>query len=568
MPYDLMQSFKSGVEAEQSLEGVQDKRAAGEVWQQLLQQLNVPTPQPQNQPPSPAPGQSSQPTPPQGAPPTQAPPPQGLSLGANLQGAAPPVPGAMPPPPAAMAPASAPAGQGAGMPPPGQPMPPQPQPGQAIAPSQQPAPMPQGWRPSASASPALGGRPGVPPGPTAGMQGMMQPTAAPSMGAPGQQPGAHPQQQQGGEIPILPGQMLSVPNVIKAMQARGIPPQRIVGVLEKMLPVINAQNKEALNTYATMIRAQDSMRRAYMAEITAATADRRAATAESRAAEAERHNKQLEDEAKQRLAFQKSGGTGAAAARAGGGSGGLTPEGLDLAAETYKQTGRIPPLYRNNTDKLKIINRAAELQLEGGGTLSDVPGQQSAMKATGSALTQNEKDLQAITPYKEMLDKNVNIAETLSRKAIASNSALANRSLNWLRKNVGDNPDVNEYLAQIRIVSTEAARVLNTPRLVGQLTDSARQEMEEIVNGEMPLKSTKAVLERMKSDGSNRVDAMIRENEKLRGQAKSGGSSSVKSASGMSDLPRKNSKGWELNTDKNGQSAYVSPDRKSFELAQ
>lgn len=141
--------------------------------------------------------------------------------------------------------------------------------------------------------------------------------------------------------------------------------------------------------------------------------------------------------------------------------------------------------------------------------------EQQEFKATGGALNQITKDIAAIRPYKEMLDKNADIAIGLADKGILTSSKVANKSLNWLRQNAADYPDSSEYLAQMRIVTTEAARVLNNPRLVGQLTDSARHEMEAIISGDMPIKSTKRVLERIKTDGTNRVAAMEREQRSL-----------------------------------------------------
>lgn len=143
-------------------------------------------------------------------------------------------------------------------------------------------------------------------------------------------------------------------------------------------------------------------------------------------------------------------------------------------------------------------------------------------KSKSNALSQNTKDLTAIRPYNEMLEKNGNIAIDLAQKVIATDSKLANRPINWIRQNAGDNPDTAEFLAQAQIVSTEAARVLNNPRLVGQLTDSARHEMQGIVNGEMPINSFVRVVRRMQADGNNRVSAMVKErnylNQSLGGQ--------------------------------------------------
>lgn len=125
------------------------------------------------------------------------------------------------------------------------------------------------------------------------------------------------------------------------------------------------------------------------------------------------------------------------------------------------------------------------------------------------------KDLASIRPYKEMLDKNVDIAANLADKAIATDSKWANKKINWLKQNATDNPDVAEYLAQMTIVQTEAARVLNNPRLVGQLTDAARHEMQEVISGDMPLNATKRVLKRIQNDGANRVNAMVKERDTL-----------------------------------------------------
>lgn len=135
-------------------------------------------------------------------------------------------------------------------------------------------------------------------------------------------------------------------------------------------------------------------------------------------------------------------------------------------------------------------------------------------KTKFAALSAIEKDLVAIRPYKDMLKMNGDIAIELAKKAIATDAQLANKPINWLRQNLSDNPDVAEFLAQAQIVSTESARVLNNPRLVGQLTDSARHEMQGIINGNMPLNAFTRVVKRMQTDGDNRVSAM--ENQRAR----------------------------------------------------
>ena len=197
----------------------------------------------------------------------------------------------------------------------------------------------------------------------------------------------------------------------------------------------------------------------------------------------------------------------------------LSGDALELAAQGYLMNGKFPTnLGRGKQgamNTIRIMERAAALANESGMPAEETAINQIAGKAKSVALTQIVKDLAAIRPYNAMLEKNGDIAISLAEKAISTNAKLANRPINWLKQNASDNPDVAEFLAQARIVTTEAARVLNNPRLVGQLTDSARREMEAILNGDMPLESFTRVVRRLQSDGKNRVDAMVEERDSL-----------------------------------------------------
>lgn len=209
-----------------------------------------------------------------------------------------------------------------------------------------------------------------------------------------------------------------------------------------------------------------------------------------------------------RLGFLGQGAKGGGAKGGESGKVGLTSDAIDKLADEYHQTGTLPSLgMASKGDKEAIINR--ERSKYPTSTGGDMVVNRVVYKANSMGLNALTKDIVAITPYKDMLDKNVDIAIDLSKKVVMSDSKLANKSLNWLKQNVGDNPDAAEYLAQMRFVQTEAARVLNNPRLVGQLTDTARQEMEQVVSGDMPLGASTRVLQRIKKDGENRVAAMI-----------------------------------------------------------
>ena len=176
---------------------------------------------------------------------------------------------------------------------------------------------------------------------------------------------------------------------------------------------------------------------------------------------------------------------------------------------------------RGGSDLIKAVDERVPIKgAELGIGPSDVGTNKAVRTSTQAALTANTKDLATLKPYVSMLDQNSDILAKLAEKAIATQSSLANKPLNWIRSNASDNPNVAEYLAQVEIVKNEATRVISNPRLVGQMTDSARHEIESIINGSMPLNATKRVLERIKNDGQRRLSTMETQQKELQGTLK------------------------------------------------
>ena len=165
---------------------------------------------------------------------------------------------------------------------------------------------------------------------------------------------------------------------------------------------------------------------------------------------------------------------------------------------------------RNMTAKAQIEDAITKLANERGKKGGELTGAKAMTAANRVALTASTKDLMAIQPFKEMLDLNADVAIQLGRKIAndKTNSAFVNRPLIWVKNNLSDRPDIAEYLAQMHFVEVESARVLTQPRLVGQLTDQAISDMKSILSGNMTIASTEAVINRIKADGNNRINAM------------------------------------------------------------
>jgi hypothetical protein len=189
---------------------------------------------------------------------------------------------------------------------------------------------------------------------------------------------------------------------------------------------------------------------------------------------------------------------------------------LTAAGKPLPSGWSVPGMSRAN----ESLNRLGDQQYgkkgtEDQGSGISLPERQAKGKAAQASLNAITKDVSALEPYKSMLDLNADIAIKLGEKIYKSDATLVNKPINWILQNMGDNPDVGEFQFQINTVRTEAARVLNNPRLVGQLTDSARKDMELVIKGDAPIKTFTRVLERVKTDGKNRLATMYDTQNKL-----------------------------------------------------
>ena len=243
----------------------------------------------------------------------------------------------------------------------------------------------------------------------------------------------------------------------------------------------------------------------------------------------------------------------------GGAGSGMTPDAVKMLADRYRLEGAEGIRALSAFDKptrRAVIEQATKDMLAEGGSGAGMARDASEFKAQKAALTQITKDLAAIRPYHDMLEGNIGILKELGAKLSRTDSPWANKTLNYLQTHPTSDPDVTEYLAQMRLVQTEASRVINNPRLVGQLTDSARHEIDGIVNGDMAIASSNRVVDRLLNDAGRRVSSMEKEQEHLL-QRKPAAAHAV---------PPKNAKGWVLHTDKDGNRAYVGPNKEIEEV--
>ena len=207
-------------------------------------------------------------------------------------------------------------------------------------------------------------------------------------------------------------------------------------------------------------------------------------------------------------------------AAAGGAAGveALTPGGMEVAKELTKAGRPLPGGWsQKGINRGNALLNAMAVDEAKSGTAGDgsIVQAQASYKADESGLVAITKDKAQIGAYAGMLDKTVDVASNLADKVMKVDNTYGNKSLNWIQSNLSDSPEVRDYLFQVNTVRVDAARVLNNPRLVGQLSDEAKRDMTELVNGEMPIKATKAVFNRIKADSALRVGELSKAHDDL-----------------------------------------------------
>lgn len=199
------------------------------------------------------------------------------------------------------------------------------------------------------------------------------------------------------------------------------------------------------------------------------------------------------------------------------GSHGLSTTAIDNAASYFILNGRMPVGMSNvGRGALQAIqNRAGEMTQKAGLTPEEFAAAGPVTRQKLGALLALEKQRNAIQAFEGMLDLNIGILKDLSKKVERSDSPYANKPILWLQQNASGDPDVAEYLFQVNTVQAEAARILQNPNLTGQLTDTARNEMQAVIRGELNPEQLDRVLARAQSDARNRSRTLDQQSDKV-----------------------------------------------------
>jgi hypothetical protein len=181
----------------------------------------------------------------------------------------------------------------------------------------------------------------------------------------------------------------------------------------------------------------------------------------------------------------------------------MTPEGLQVAAMQYIQTGAMPPLGMGKqaaAARMRIINEAGKIAKAGGG---DPVLNAALYKADSGALKQQTQTLSAITAFENTAKKNLEVMEREARKIVDFGGPWINKPLRAAATGLGSTRMAAFNTARQAVVP-EIARILTNPNLTGVLSDSARQEVDKLLQDDASLPQMLEAIRILRTDMDTR----------------------------------------------------------------
>lgn len=188
----------------------------------------------------------------------------------------------------------------------------------------------------------------------------------------------------------------------------------------------------------------------------------------------------------------------------GGQQGELDPAAVrDLAIQSLYDPNALSGYRRDPKMMARIANDRIKVMRETGVTSEDVVSGRAGFKADTGSLNKLTPMYDAVVAFEKTAVRNGDRLIELADKVDASGVPVIEKWIRAGRQATGD-ADVSKFNAQLQIYRTEAAKILTNPNLSGQLTDSARHEIEGFMQPGASAKQIKEVVNLLKNDFENR----------------------------------------------------------------
>ena len=222
--------------------------------------------------------------------------------------------------------------------------------------------------------------------------------------------------------------------------------------------------------------------------------------------ETARHNREMERLAGQRITAGASAGSL------------LSDEGMDLAAQEYLNTGKLPSGMGRGAagTNARIISRSAELARANGNDAQAAALNRAAFKSAQTGLTALTKQRTLVGAFERTALKNLEIAVDESSKVDRTGVPAINRWLLAGKKSLSGDVEVGRFNAALTSALNEYAKVLSGATGAAGISDAARKEAEELLSTANTPEQVTGIVEIMKREMANREAGFAEQEAQLK----------------------------------------------------
>lgn len=196
----------------------------------------------------------------------------------------------------------------------------------------------------------------------------------------------------------------------------------------------------------------------------------------------------------------------------------LSPEGIDLAAQEYLNTGKLPAGMGGAQTGMnsKIISRAAAIAAANGNDAQAAALNRASFKSAQTGLTALTKQRTLVGAFERTALKNLEIAVDESAKVDRTGVPALNRWLLAGKKNLTGDVEVGRFNAALTSALNEYAKVLSGATGAAGISDAARREAEELLSTANTPEQVTGIVEIMKREMANREAGFAEQEAQLK----------------------------------------------------
>jgi hypothetical protein len=177
----------------------------------------------------------------------------------------------------------------------------------------------------------------------------------------------------------------------------------------------------------------------------------------------------------------------------------LGPEAIQMLAENVRAGGQMPNLGRNAGAAIStVMNTAAK---DGA---PDLASAKASYRADSGSLAKLQANADQVKAFEGTALRNLDAFLGTAQKVIDSGSPIINMPLRVVSDKLAGSENTTAFNVARQVAVSEIAKVLANPGLSGQLSDSARHEVQGLIGPNATLKQIYSAANILKQDMANR----------------------------------------------------------------